>query len=71
MEAMTNRLLTAPEAAALLSMPESWVRSQARAGNIPHAKLGHYVRFDAAELEAWWRRYLRGPKTPARLSEVE
>jgi hypothetical protein len=33
---MTERLLTAAEVAERLSVPESWVRAETRAGRIPH-----------------------------------
>ena len=44
-------LLSAAELAKLLGVPESWVREQARLGNLPSIKLGHYVRFRLEELE--------------------
>jgi excisionase family DNA binding protein len=53
-----NALLDAPGAAALLAVPKSWVLAEARAGRIPHCRLGRYVRFDPAELLAW----ARGPR---------
>jgi excisionase family DNA binding protein len=58
---MSAPLLDARQAAELLNVPASWVLSQARADRIPHVRLGHYVRFDAAELERWWRERLQGP----------
>jgi excisionase family DNA binding protein len=57
-----RRLLDAREAAALLNVPVSWVRQETRAGRIPHVKLGRYRRYDAVELESWWRARLRGPR---------
>src|SRR4051794_39867833 len=60
-EPAAPRLLTADEAAALLGVPASWVRAEARAARIPHVRLGKYVRFDAGELEVWWRSRARGP----------
>jgi excisionase family DNA binding protein len=39
------RLLDAKQLAEHLSIPESWVREQARLGQLPSIKLGHYVRF--------------------------
>jgi len=39
------RLLNAKQLAEHLSVPESWVREQARLGQLPSIKLGHYVRF--------------------------
>jgi excisionase family DNA binding protein len=54
-------LLDAKGAAALLNVPASWVLTEARADRIPHVRLGRYVRFDAAELRAWWLTRRRGP----------
>jgi excisionase family DNA binding protein len=55
--------LLKPEAAAdLLGVPKSWVMAEARADRIPHVKLGRYVRFDAGELEDWWKGRARGPR---------
>ena len=47
----TSALLAAPELAKLFGVPESWVREQARLGNLPSIKLGHYVRFRIEEVE--------------------
>lgn len=46
-----NELLTAPQLAKLWGVPESWVRDQARMGNLPHVRLGHYMRFKLEEAE--------------------
>lgn len=56
-----NPLLTADQAAKLLNVPKSWVLAEARADRIPYVPLGRYRRFDADELEAWWRERRRGP----------
>lgn len=58
-------LLNADQAAELLNVPKTWIMAQARAGTIPHVRLGRYVRFDADELDRWWRDRARGPKTEA------
>ena len=55
-------LLDAAGAAELLNVPKTWVLAEARAERCPHVRLGRYVRFDAEELEAWWRARARGPK---------
>lgn len=57
----TPALLDVDQAGGLLNVPASWVRAEARAGRIPHVRLGRYVRFDAAELTAWWRARAQGP----------
>jgi excisionase family DNA binding protein len=54
-------LLNAEQAGALLNVPPGWVLAQARAGRIPHVRLGRYVRFEEAALEAWWVTRLEGP----------
>jgi excisionase family DNA binding protein len=46
-------LVDAEDAAKLLGVPATWLLNQARAGRIPHQKLGHYVRFDLDRLIAW------------------
>jgi excisionase family DNA binding protein len=46
-----SKLLAARELAELFGVPESWVREQARLGNLPSFKLGHYVRFRLEEVE--------------------
>lgn len=56
-------LLDAKQAAILLNVPASWVLAQARAGRIPHIKLGHYTRFDRDELRAWADRRQQGPRS--------
>ena len=48
-----DRLLTAAEAAELLSVPESWVREHTRLGTLPHIRLGHYVRYRRAAVLSW------------------
>ncbi len=50
---MSDRLLTAEELAERLGVPAKWPLTQTRAGNIPHVRLGRYVRFDTAEVDRW------------------
>jgi excisionase family DNA binding protein len=50
---VTGRLLTAEELAERLSVPARWPLEQARAGAIPHVRLGRYVRFDWDDVERW------------------
>lgn len=56
-------LIDAAEAARLLAVPKTWVLAQARAGRIPHVRLGRYVRFEASELRHWRASRRRGPGT--------
>ncbi|WP_423961314.1 helix-turn-helix domain-containing protein [Candidatus Binatus sp.] len=60
----SGQLLTAPEMAKILNVPESWVREQARLGELPSVKLGHYVRFRSDEVKALFTRSPSG--RPAR-----
>ena len=46
-------LMDAKQASVLLGVPYTWLLAQARAGKIPHHRLGHYVRFDPDELKDW------------------
>ncbi len=46
-----GRLLTIPEAARLLAVPESWLRERVRLRRVPHRRLGKHVRFTARDLE--------------------
>ena len=48
-----DRLLTAEEIADRLGMRIDWVWAQARAGRIPHVRLGRYRRFRESAIEAW------------------
>jgi excisionase family DNA binding protein len=46
-------LIDAKAAGRLLGVPHTWLLAQARAGRIPHHRLGHYVRFNAEDLKQW------------------
>jgi len=50
-----DRPLTADELAERLGMKTEWVWAQARAGRIPHVRLGKYRRFRESAVEAWLR----------------
>jgi excisionase family DNA binding protein len=54
-------LVDAAQAAATLNVPESWLRSQSRAGKLPSVRLGKYIRFDIADV----KRALRERQTSA------
>jgi len=62
-------LLTIDEAAALLSVPKSWLYERTRTNSVPHMKLGKYLRFDRQEFLAWARQFRRDghghPRRPA------
>ena len=46
-----ENLLAAGELAECLGIPESWVRTEERAGRIPSVRLGKYVRFKLRDVE--------------------
>jgi excisionase family DNA binding protein len=51
--ATVTSLLTAQEVAERLGVTKDWVWAQARAGRIPHVRLGRYCRFREEAIEAW------------------
>jgi excisionase family DNA binding protein len=56
-----EQLIDARAAGRMLGVPHTWVLAQARAGQIPHHRLGHYVRFRRSDLEEWLRETRMGP----------
>jgi excisionase family DNA binding protein len=56
-------LLNAQDVADLLAVPASWVYAEARAGRMPHVKLGRYTRFRREAVEAWLADAERGVTT--------
>ena len=50
-----TRLLTVDEVADRLGVTKEWVWAQARAGRIPHVRLGRYRRFREEAIEEWLR----------------
>ena len=56
-------LIDAKAAGELLGVPHTWLLAQARAGRIPHHRLGHYVRFNAHDLDRWLQATKRGPSS--------
>jgi len=54
----------ATEAAKLLQVEPSWVRSKARQGVIPNVKVGRYRRFNRDALRAWAKARETGPIRP-------
>jgi excisionase family DNA binding protein len=59
-------LLDSVQAAAILNVPRSWIAAEARAGRIPHVRLGRYVRFNRDELLAWCEGSAVGPRPTRR-----
>lgn len=52
-EALAEPLLDAVAAARLLSVRPSWIYEAARAGRLPHLKIGRHIRFLRSDLESW------------------
>ena len=52
-DAQFTPLIDAKAASRLLGVPHTWLLAQARAGQIPHHRLGHYVRFNPDDLKEW------------------
>jgi excisionase family DNA binding protein len=46
------RLFTISEAAALLNVPDGWLRKKVSARDVPHTRLGKHVRFTPEHLRA-------------------
>lgn len=55
-------LYTIAEAAALLHVPEGWLRKKVSAGSVPHTRLGKHVRFTMEHLR---RIVVEGEVAPA------
>ena len=49
-EPAQGALLTLPEAAAILKVPESWLRRRVAGRTIPFTRLGRYIRFTRDQL---------------------
>jgi len=52
---LAEPLLTAEDAAGLLSVRPSWVYEAVRAGRLPCVRVGKHVRFLRTDLERWVR----------------
>jgi hypothetical protein len=64
-------LLDAKAAGQLLGVPHTWLLAQARMGQIPHHRLGHYVRFNPHDLESWLRDTRSGPHVDGRRATIK
>ena len=58
-----DALLDVAQAAALLGVPKSWVyvRVESCACDLPHFRVGRYLRFRSSELFAYLEQNRRGP----------
>jgi excisionase family DNA binding protein len=52
---MSINLIGINEMAEKLDVPRSWLYSRTRTNEIPHYKVGKYVRFDENEVMEWLR----------------
>ena len=52
---LSEPLLTASDAAALLSVRPSWIYEAVRDGRLPPVRVGRHVRFLRSDLEDWVR----------------
>jgi len=48
-----QKFLTVGELAEVLDVPKSWIYERTRHNEIPHFKMGKYVRFDIDEVQKW------------------
>ena len=46
-------LMLAADVAELLQVSTAWVYAETRRGRLPHIRLGRYVRYRRAAIEAW------------------
>jgi excisionase family DNA binding protein len=52
-EQVRPRLCTVQEIAELLAVPVSWVYSHVASGDLPHVRVGRYVRFNRRAVMEW------------------
>ena len=53
---MNEKLIGIQEMAKKLDVPASWLYSRTRTNEIPHYKVGKYVKFDETEIWDWIKR---------------
>lgn len=65
-------LLTLNEVVAWLRVPRSWVYERTRTGQIPHVKLGKYLRFSRPALAEWLgaQRRVGAPEARSPLEDI-
>jgi excisionase family DNA binding protein len=54
-------LLDAADVAEMLRVPTTWVYAEARAGRLPHVRVGRYRRFRRQAIEQWIDEHEKGP----------
>jgi excisionase family DNA binding protein len=53
---MNQNLIGINKMAEKLDVPVSWVYSRTRTGEIPHFKVGKYVKFDESQVWDWLKK---------------
>jgi excisionase family DNA binding protein len=53
---MNQDLISIKEMAKKLDVPISWLYSRTRTNEVPHYKVGKYVKFDESEVWAWLKK---------------
>jgi excisionase family DNA binding protein len=53
---MKQQLIGIQEMAERLSVPVSWIYARTRTKEVPHYKIGKYVRFDESEVWEWLKK---------------
>lgn len=61
MASEVERLLTVSDVATRLNVRTSWVYAKVEANELPHVKVGRFVRFESASLESYIQRQRQGP----------
>ena len=56
----SGRLLTVRDVADMLNVKESWVYIKTETRELPHVKLGRYLRFRLSDIESYLRSQQRG-----------
>ena len=61
---MSEALLNVAEAATFLGVPRSWIYARVEAPDcdVPHFRVGRYVKFRESELELYLEKNRRGPQ---------
>jgi excisionase family DNA binding protein len=62
---MADQLVDVKTLEGLTQLPRSWLYAKAAAGEIPHVKVGKYIRFHVGEVFAWLERHRRGSVSAA------
>ena len=66
MNTADDKLLTADDVADLMRVTRAWVYAETRHNAIPHLRLGRYVRYRRAAIDAWMAQIERRPPENAR-----